>query len=762
MPTTDTKKDVSSILLEGTGTPYIAIFDGSSNPIIDPSNQLPLGTFIDNFIYEYNEEKEDTGSFVITTNNPNICDLPQLQYQEILWIQWGYVLPDSTVVCGNPRRVMITDISASFKSSGVTLEIKFADPNILLKNIPANYFARYARYLNGVLNAMTGRLSTPVIKIYPSHKSDTGYLLLEKQGNDGNLDSKANKGQEVTVISKAEGTYEGPIISAPGKEVDRTMYQAQPQPASEVQEDAVYAKAILLDREEAFSEKITELIKDTDNYKLINTNLSTQGGENKLFGKQYNSIVVTSSGSTYNNVWGQLKNLGKSLPNGPFYMDARDGQLVLHNKKVDRPVFLKYTWNGGNGELLDFGVNSKFIRSIKEISTAADIDPTSKTLSSTTVQGIADKSMVNSDIYFVGWDDSTDKKPDINNSGLYTSEELGKLKAATGTVTDKPSNYGLIPKTKSSDPTAVISDTQTTLQEQQQWVSKNMATFNSIQNPSTQGQLSEAITNMTNIFSLNEPLQTNRPKYTTVTAYSKEEAVAEAKKKLGDLPFEVTGSKPVQPANTKLYNTPGVDNSTNLVSGTSNYQTLYSWDIMYKAPVTIDGRDVVNNITDWTSLVQANDIQETISNQVKATAIVLGRPSIETSMNIEISGVSKFSGIWYTKVVKHIINTSNGYTTEIEFVPRNTVVSSTIITARQALGPFSDQINREKKSIKNGNYKYAEREFIGQVIESLESYPKFYDKSVWATINPETGTVEVKSTEDSFNSGVLDMNALKS
>ena len=654
---------------------------------------------------------------------------------------------------------MITDISASFKNNGVTVEIKFADSNILLKTTPANYFAKGAGWLQGLLNVLQGKPSSPIIKIYPSYKSATGYLLVEKQGNDYDSASKANNSQEVTVISKAEGTYEGPIISSPGKEVDRTMYQSQLQPAYEIPEGATPVKVIQLTTAEALSDEITKLIEENpDQYKLLNINKSTQGGENKLFGRIYDSILVT--GSTPNNAWGQLSNIGKQLPGGPVYMDARDGQLVLHNKMVDRPVSIKYTWYGGNGELLDFGVNSKFIRSIKEISRSADIDPTSKTLSSTVLQGTSNKSMVNSDIFYVGWDDSTDKKPNSNNSGtgysqLYSLEELSQV---AGTA-NGPSKVGLVPKNKSSDPTILLDDTKTTKQEQQRWAKESYADWDKAvnKNVSTQEELEEAIRQG---FYL-KPFKTPRDKSVKVNAYDEESAKTKAKEIIGDQRIvQVTrGNSVNRQANYNPYTSNAAD-STDMVWGNTNYQTLYEYYVAYASTESIDGIEVLNDVTDFTSLVQANDIQENITNQVKATSIVLGRPSIETSMNIEISGVSKFSGIWYTKVVKHIINTSNGYTTEIEFVPRNTEVSSTIISKSQSLSPLSQQLNREaKKSQKSGAYKRVEPQYLETIIEGYHS--KYPGKSAHINIKPD-GTHEVKSTEDSFNTGGLDINALKS
>jgi len=127
-------------LEQGTGTPYLAIFDGGDQPITDPKSMLPIGMLLDNFIYEYNEEKEDSGSFVLTMDNPDLGDLPQLAYKMPLKLQWGWILPDGKAICGPQRKVIITGNNSSFTPEGVTLEIKFSDASILLKNSPSKYF----------------------------------------------------------------------------------------------------------------------------------------------------------------------------------------------------------------------------------------------------------------------------------------------------------------------------------------------------------------------------------------------------------------------------------------------------------------------------------------------------------------------------------------------------------------------------------------------------------------------------------------------
>ena len=323
---TEKTQDVSAILLSGIGTPYVAIFDGSSNPILDPVNNLPIGTFIDNFIYEYNEEKEDSGSFVITTNNPEVCDLPQLQYQEILWVQWGYLLPNGQVICGSPRRVMVTDISASFRDNGITIELKFADSSILLKTMPSNYYSKEYNWLKDLGNVLMGNIVSTIIKVYETGPGDD-YYLIENLSNDYTTDALQNArkaSKEVTVITEHENGYEDDIIIyQTGTTPNRNSYSFEVQPAFEVSEEAVPVKVIPITREEAFSEVIDSLVvNQPETYKRV---------PSRELGPFYNSIIVT--GSTPNNVWGQIANIGKVLPNGPYPPFWQEARPVPHRRR---------------------------------------------------------------------------------------------------------------------------------------------------------------------------------------------------------------------------------------------------------------------------------------------------------------------------------------------------------------------------------------------------------------------------------------------
>lgn len=787
-----TPQDVSNILLEGVGAPYVAVFDAASNAIIDPSSGLPIGELIDNFVYEYAEEKEDSGSFVITTKGSAICDVPALQYSNILWIQWGYLLPNGSVICGKARQVMITDISAGFKNDRVTLEVKFADSSIRLKNVPANYFSTELDFFNDLVGLLQGYSITPVIKRYSSN-FDVGIYLLEK------LDAPAynteatnpSTSPDVTVITPTD--YANPLTLGQADLYGRPVrdnknwanlqHQATIQPASEIPEGAVPVKITILDSKQAYSDEIQSLIDEyPDRYRLVNpqaVNTNARGmaiESSPLLGELYRSVVVTRSAP--NNIWGQLHSLASQLPGGPFYMDGRDGSLVIHNMASDRPVSLVYTYQGGSGELLDFEVTSKFIRSAVEVSTSSDIEPDSKHLVSSVTQGSMDRSMTNPDLYYSGWDSNLEATTSLKNSpaGRDMSNPYepvfssGYINNGTGTLYDngyRIGSYAIVPKTYADEPTRVIAPGEFTKEERENYLRDLFNSWNSAMNGQISTQLD--LENFIHQGFYIKPLKVTRIKIIDIVGYSPTANVAARGKGGSDHYWDNTpearfrkiiGDNEIIECRSIGYRyTPHDSDGINWetfpnyhYTGDRYYDTPSNsariYRIVYKVEESIDGVRVLSDTNDFTSIIQANDVKESINNQVKASATVLGRPSIESSMNIQINNVAKFSGTWYTKKVIHRINTSTGYTTEIDFVQRTSTITETVISKRQALSEVSQQLNQEvARSIKTGTWEHSQPEYLEKVFETI-GYP---NSSLLVSPNPDGYSVIASDNDTVFN-----------
>lgn len=93
-----TKKPNQSILYNGTATPYMALFDSGGMPIMNVITGIPLGAYISNWSYKYDEEKENLATITFDTGDPDTVDIPELQEGSIIYLQWGYIYPDGQFI----------------------------------------------------------------------------------------------------------------------------------------------------------------------------------------------------------------------------------------------------------------------------------------------------------------------------------------------------------------------------------------------------------------------------------------------------------------------------------------------------------------------------------------------------------------------------------------------------------------------------------------------------------------------------------------
>ena len=142
-------------LKNGTGTPYLAIFDGEGKPIIDELLGKPVGLFVTRFSYTMDEDDIDTGSITINSSNPNISDNPSLMYRSRLQIQWGWLFSDKSKLISPLKKVMVKKRKTSFSQTGVEMVITIGCPTSLTKSTPANYSgitSDFGSFVNSLLN----------------------------------------------------------------------------------------------------------------------------------------------------------------------------------------------------------------------------------------------------------------------------------------------------------------------------------------------------------------------------------------------------------------------------------------------------------------------------------------------------------------------------------------------------------------------------------------------------------------------------------
>lgn len=150
------QSDSAPVLQDGTGTPYLSIFDGQDKAIMDDKHQLPIGVFVTDFEYNYDEDDDDNGHFTIETDNPDIVALPSLKFQMPIKLQWGLIYSSREPLIGPTRRVIVIGKETEFTPRGVRLTIKFSSSSILAKTTPAKYYSDKLEIFDMLNNVLQG------------------------------------------------------------------------------------------------------------------------------------------------------------------------------------------------------------------------------------------------------------------------------------------------------------------------------------------------------------------------------------------------------------------------------------------------------------------------------------------------------------------------------------------------------------------------------------------------------------------------------
>ena len=116
------------VLIDGTATPYISLFDEYLTPILNPLTGIYLGVYVSSFTFTYQEntDSDDIGNHVtfhIDSGNPDCIDIPELQKDSLINFQYGYIYPDGSFLCGPLLSTSIYQIHAVFDEKGTHLTI---------------------------------------------------------------------------------------------------------------------------------------------------------------------------------------------------------------------------------------------------------------------------------------------------------------------------------------------------------------------------------------------------------------------------------------------------------------------------------------------------------------------------------------------------------------------------------------------------------------------------------------------------------------
>ena len=141
------------ILYKGMGQPYLALFNFGGMPIMNPITGIPLGAYISTWSYRYDEEKENLATITFDTGNPDTVDIAEIQENQNICLQWGYIYPDGQFVSGPIKVIKVRDFEATF-GNGRLLPAA-ATQELIFKRVSA-YNLSYGDFINSDSLKKTG------------------------------------------------------------------------------------------------------------------------------------------------------------------------------------------------------------------------------------------------------------------------------------------------------------------------------------------------------------------------------------------------------------------------------------------------------------------------------------------------------------------------------------------------------------------------------------------------------------------------------
>lgn len=733
--------DSPTILQNGTGTPYLGIFNGSAQPIIDPKNKLPIGVFVTSFEYVYDEEDCDEGRITIETDNPDLVALNDLGYYRPLQLQWGYIFPSQMTYQGPVRKVMITGREVTFNETGTHITLMFSDASVILKNHPANYFNNTGGFLEYLRDILLGKGVGTILVDY-RETSQTQTVVLQQ------------------TLSNEEIVQNTPELKESYGSSNKTYTPLIQEGSDRYTKDGEYIFGSSDIVKNNFKGFLYEQLPSTIYPTLVGVKILEATNDNLILADKYPEYfrvaeieigaahTLTINGK-HPSVYGQIGEIFRWAKGGPYFLDGRDNLLTVHNQLVNRPVSKVYTYAGGNGELLDFKVSSEFTLSVVGVNKTESIDE-NKSVKSVITQSVNGSDFLGRADAWVNWGEGlTHNDPNKYAIGqnpwdLEANATFSGMSRSGRSYVEVPEGFydnttqeekELQKKIEANSPTAVYSSLEEartamstnlyfTKEELSQFFQDRKKDFDEMmaaanmdkggpKDEETLGKLAHDFQNLGTMYLhrkariraivdtrfyadpdnqelINEVLSGKRDMAGNLDDYQVRYNFSNPSPTTN--PFQNTklgfeflksldGVKVIEGENAKNTINAAIakyreQDYYGLRKDKNAYKSLALVEYEAEFEVPIDGTRVIANMPpSWASCIFPAQLEEHTQDQMEASAVVIGDPCLESSMNILIRNVSScYSGIWYTKKVTHRFSTSEGYKCDIEFKKRTSDV----------------------------------------------------------------------------------------
>lgn len=466
---------------------------------------------------------------------------------------------------------------------------------------------------------------------------------------------------------------------------------------------------------------------------------------NKL--ASYKMIVGTDR-----SLWNQLKRVSGILPNGPYMMDSRDDGISIHNHKFNQSPKVNYTYANGNGELLSIDIKTTKKEISVQATKSSQLDPKNKMVTTSISQSCNDGSNV----------------PEYLRGGDEVLQNVQReLWAASGRDVEKPKSRQIIQHEERLKIIKAAKDEKTT--------KKTLQSTYEVTREDVDAYLQQIKGQWSNL--LNDAKETGNV-FPLLKANSMDKMVVKKK-----VPVRMT----VNPTDFATLDTsPNTAMSGHSQHDVSNSARRYGSGVRYlksqpniivlplkkkfgpgaqpwlevimekEVEVELDGARIFASASPQQiqNALSSNQLSEYTQKQKKCTMKVLGRPELESSMVVGINNISNaYSGEWYTKKVKHIIN-SSGYTCSCELIMKSLPVSISQTTSVVNTKDIYSQFNRVAKA----KVKSGKKDVISDIkneFKKMSQQPELKDRSLVVDMRkyqPNTGEIPVfPATDDQVN-----------
>lgn len=698
------KLDSEPVLENGTGTPFLAIYNGAEGAITNPKDNMPIGMLVTSFRYKYKEDGVDEGDFTIKTDNPNLPALDTLQYNKPLILQWGYIYPSRDPYFGPKRRVIIVDHQITWGQDGIEFKVGFASRGILLKNIPSSWRQAqketegYYEVLKEIVlkNRVVG-VKTLDMKTEGVERKEVILKLMK----DAPVDEPYQ--HIVTPSTRRSKPKANTRSNVKG------IYEFLHDPSENPQETKKVLEIFNADDPEAqeYLARNKEYIEDPT--------CSFYFTKATLIDKRARSSIFVGSAR---NVWGQLEEYSNNLKNGPYFLDSRDDDVTIHNRDLNRPVTRVYTYFGGNGELLYFKVENKFTINYVDAAEDADIDPDTKDERVVWAQNISDP-----------------------NTGLYVIHENGYTNVFARDHTFVSKNYEAISMAMTGKvagyytPDNMVSDPKSQELSTQQIFDSQQDAINYFQsNPGlTEEEFNQKMEEIQKIIREKVLDKTAWSKYTNDWDYFDSFIIKRkvriksshnaAKHKWGtdtvptNVPWDIGPKVAVESflngyASNRGLTVIGIETTNAGMVDPNTYlnnpdayrlditPTVYTADIQ-EVEVPLHAKHILASRPQGSfGPGMENQLRKSLDVSCRAQALFIGHPILESSMNLYIQNVSpKYSGIWYITEVEHSFSISGGYTCLASFIQRDITMSTSLVHTNINLRQKALDLQKEAKEV---------------------------------------------------------------